>query len=75
MSEQVNSGKLFSTGEVATRLNIRRYQLLYLLENGKVPEAGNRISGRRAFTEAEVQAIEERVKASSLPQVDVEIIV
>ncbi len=47
---------LFSTGQVAGRLGIARHQLTYRFERHQLPEP-RRVCGRRAFTEADIQAI------------------
>jgi len=58
-SESKNSEKEFlTTGDLARRLGIQRYQLMYLLETGRVPDAQVRVGGRRAFTESEASQAE-----------------
>ncbi|HOK44505.1 MAG TPA: MerR family transcriptional regulator [Bryobacteraceae bacterium] len=61
-TELGNAGQVLSTGELAKRLKIQRYQLLYMLDTGRIPEPKQRMSGRRVFTETEVQNIEAIVK-------------
>jgi DNA-binding transcriptional MerR regulator len=48
-----------TTGQVAARLNVPRWQLAYLIERGDVPGPSVEIPGRRLFTEADVEAIGE----------------
>ena len=62
-----NSEKaLLTTGELARQLGIQRYQLMYLLETGCVPDARVRAGGRRLFTAAEVSQAEAIVKRRGL---------
>lgn len=50
------SQKLLSTGEVACRLGVARHVLSYALEQRRIPEP-RRVSGRRAFSETDLQRI------------------
>jgi len=49
------SERLYSTGDVARRLGIQRYQLEYLVETQQIPEPAVRVAGKRVWNEAEVQ--------------------
>lgn len=46
---------LFGSGEVAQRLGLPRWRLLYLIESGRLPGPNCRIPGRRLFSEEDVQ--------------------
>ncbi len=62
--------RIYSTGEVARMLGLRRYQLSYLLETGRVEEPEQRVAGKRVWTASDVEraaaAIEEH-RDTSLP--------
>lgn len=55
---------LFTSGQVAARINLPRWQLLYLIEHGDLPGASVQVPGRRLFTVDDVhriiEAMEER---------------
>jgi excisionase family DNA binding protein len=48
----------YTTGELARRLGLNRYQLNYLIEAGHIPEPQTRSSGRRLFNEEEARKAE-----------------
>lgn len=62
-NENENVRGFLSTKELADRCGLRRYQLEYLIDNHKVPDARQRISNRRMFSMEEVQVIESLVRA------------
>jgi hypothetical protein len=47
----------FSSGQVAARLGLPRWWLLYLLEKELVPGASLQVPGRRLFTDQDVRKI------------------
>ena len=51
-----------STGEVARRLGVQPYRLHYLVTTGRVPEPALRVAGKRAWTNAELQAAKEALE-------------
>jgi len=57
---------IYSTGEVARRLALQRYQLDYLLETGQVAEPQHRLAGKRLWTEAEVRAAERALRGKDV---------
>ena len=55
--------RFLSTGQVARKLGIQRYQLLYLVDTEKVPEPSCRVAGKRAWNQDEIAAVGEVVAA------------
>ncbi len=51
--------RFLSTGQVARKLGIQRYQLLYLLDTRKVPEPSCWVAGKRAWSQDEIAAVAE----------------
>lgn len=49
--------RIYSTGEVARRLGLKRYQLHYMLETDQITEPLLRIAGRRAWTREELDRV------------------
>ena len=45
---------IYSTGSVARKLGVKRYQLEYLLETDQVPEPRLRVAGKRIWDQDEV---------------------
>src|SRR5580765_4410135 len=58
--------RIFSTGEVAKRLNLRRCQLNYLIESGVIPEPKCRAGGKRLFSAAEAEQAAECLRHPSV---------
>lgn len=48
--------ELLTIGDVAKRLDVPQYRIVYLLQRGRVPEPP-RLSGRRIFTEQDMDHI------------------
>ena len=48
---------LFTSGEVAAKLTIPRWRLLYLIEKGKLPGPSYEVPGRRLFAPEDVARI------------------
>jgi hypothetical protein len=46
-----------TSGQVAARLGVPRWRLLYLIEKGVVPGPSVQVPGRRLFTPADVERI------------------
>jgi DNA-binding transcriptional MerR regulator len=46
-------------GTVATRLGVQRWWLAYLIERGEVPGPSLQVPGRRLFSEADVEQIQQ----------------
>ena len=55
--------KLYSTGDVAERLGLRRYQLDYLLETNQILEPLQRVAGKRVWTKEELDRAEAVLRA------------
>jgi DNA-binding transcriptional MerR regulator len=53
----VDEKQLLSSGEVARELGIARWQLLYLIERGTVPGAGQKVAGRRLFSPEDLRQV------------------
>ena len=53
------SNPLFTSGEVATKLELPRWRLLYLIEKGDLPGPSHTVPGRRLFTRADVNRVKE----------------
>ena len=51
--------QLFSSGDVARRVDLPRWRLLYLVERGDLPGPTFAVPGRRLFTERDIQMIAE----------------
>lgn len=54
--------ELFSTGQVAARINLPRWQLQYLIERGAVPGPSVQVPGRRLFSIDDVRKIAEAME-------------
>lgn len=48
---------LFSSGELAHELGIPRWRLLYFIERGTVPGAGQMVAGRRLFSTEDLRRV------------------
>lgn len=53
----MQSTQLYSTGEVAKLLGLKRHVLEYSIQVGHVPEPQMRFLNRRVFQQAEIRAI------------------
>ena len=53
------SKSLFTSGEVAAKLELPRWQLLYLIEKGDLPAPTHAVPGRRLFTQRDITLIKE----------------
>ena len=51
--------QLYSSGDVADRLSIPQYKLLYAIENDMVADATLRVGGKRIFTDDDLQRLAE----------------
>lgn len=49
--------KLWGSGQVAEELGIRSWKFRYLVERGDLPGPSLVVSGRRLFTEEDVEAV------------------
>lgn len=58
------AGWLLSTKQVAQRLGITLHRLEYMIDSGQIADAQLRVSGRRIFSEDEVETIERIIKES-----------
>ena len=52
---------LFTSGKVAAKLEIPRWQFLYLLEKGDLPGPSYEVPGRRLFTAHDFEQIKKAV--------------
>lgn len=55
--------RLFGSGEVARRLRMPRWKLLYLIDRGDLPGPHLQIAGRRLFTEDDIGRLQDAVSA------------
>jgi DNA-binding transcriptional MerR regulator len=53
--------RYYTTKEVAERLGLKRYQFMYRLDTGLLPDCELRLGGRRFFSEEEVENIESMI--------------
>jgi DNA-binding transcriptional MerR regulator len=51
--------RYYTIGPVATRLGVQRWWLAYLIERGDVPGPSLQVPGRRLFSEADVEQIQQ----------------
>lgn len=49
--------QVFSLGQVAQKLGVASFRIVYAITNQLVPDASVRFAGRRVFTEEDVQRI------------------
>ncbi len=54
---------MYSTGEAAKLLRITRDSLLFAIRNAGAPEASQRFSGRRFFSEGDMKKLKKWFKA------------
>lgn len=54
--------QVFTTGEVCRRLRIRMHRFCYLEQSGRIPRARRTGSGKRVFTEADINQLERALK-------------
>jgi DNA-binding transcriptional MerR regulator len=54
--------RYYTTRELAERLGMQRYQVMYRLDEGLIPDCKLKLGGRRFFSEEEVRNIEAIVK-------------
>lgn len=55
--------RVFTTGEVAARLGVRREWLYYWEERSKIPRARRTGSGKRFYTSADLQRLRRMARA------------
>ena len=48
---------LFGSGEVARRVSLPRWRLIYLIDKGELPGQSLKVPGRRLFTEDDIRRI------------------
>lgn len=53
--------ELLTIGDVAKRLDVPQYRIVYLLQRGRVPEPP-RLSGRRIFSQQDLADIADQLK-------------
>lgn len=51
------SSKLYTTGEVAKKLNVNIWKIQNLIYAGKIKDAALRLGGKRVFTDKDVESI------------------
>jgi DNA-binding transcriptional MerR regulator len=56
------SNKVYATGQVAKKTGLRRYQIDYLLETGRVPEPKTRAANKRLWSEEEIALVKRFVE-------------
>ncbi len=54
--------KWLTSGQVAARVGLPRWRLLYLIERGAVPGPSLQVPGRRLYTAADVDRIAEALE-------------
>jgi len=67
--ETAKDTKLYSTRDVAERLGLRRYQVDYLLETGRILEPALRVAGKRIWCAEELQAAAEWLRETKTESV------
>jgi len=52
----------WTIGQVATQLGVPRWRLAYLIDRGDAPGPSLQVTGRRLFTDADVEQIRQSLK-------------
>jgi len=61
-SIEIIETEYYTTRELAERLGLKRYHVMYRLDAGLIPDCELRLGGRRFFSEEEVEVIEAIIK-------------
>ena len=51
--------QLYSSGDVAARLKVPQYKILYAIENGMVADSSMRVGGKRIFSDEDLRRLAE----------------